>query len=544
MNIKFLLILSMSYSVVWGQTTAMNPNPGQQEITLRKQIIIDDLENQIKDTPLVAVRVLARYKIASSLWRSGKDETGRAEQLTIKALDELYEKRAEIPSLYFRSLSSSIFALLETNAKDLAKKFRAKYNLSSEDELQNAYSLLDAKDGEKIAADKIQRSLANQTELSSLTILLMDDLQNRNSPELLRILTEIVNLEESCKSNFSAESLFFVVDFFRDAGVSRNLRTRFYNMVCNKAKTAIPAADSDPKSVYDLLSAIMQDVAKNAPDLLPEASTLQSVFRSRVPPVMVESKEAYRRIGESRDQLNALISEAEASDNKGFKADLLSQAAQLALKKGKFRLAVELVDKAKANIDEEKDKRFALWYDQFLSEVSDSALKEADLDSYKYATERVINKLTLANVLRATALYYYEKRDSVSAAEALDRSLKLAANADHNLPKVYLLVRLISAAQKVDPNRVPEVIENAAKAINGIPRLDVDDKPETDKYKKYVNSIMSVNELLMPVFDQLVKRNKTEAIDLAARINMKEIKLMLNYIFLIDSLHPESEPRY
>jgi hypothetical protein len=543
MKIKFLLLLSMSYCVVWGQTPAMNTSSSQQQVALKKQIIIDDLENQIKDTSLAAVRVFARYKIASWLWQSGKDETGRAEQLTIKALDELYEKKAEIPSLYFNSLSSSIFALLETNAKETAKKLRAKYNLSSEDELYNANSLLNTKDGEKIAADKIQKSLANQTELSPLTILLMEDLQSRKSPELLRILTEIVNLEENGQSNFSAETLFFVVDFFRNTTVSNNLRIRFYNIVCNKAKAAIPTADSDAKSVYDLLSAIMPDIAKNAPDLLPEANTLQSVFMSRVPPSTVKTNEAYRRINESRDQLNALVSEAEASTDKGLKANLLTQAAQLALQKGKFRLSVELSDKIKANIDEEKDQRFALWYDQFLSEVSNKALKVDDVDSSKYATERVINKITLANVLRNTALYY-AKRDSVSAADALDRALRLSANADNDLPKVYLLIRLISTAQKIDPNRVPEVIENTAKAINGLPHLGVDDKSETDNYKKYVSSIMTINERLVPVFDQLVKRNKSEAIDFAARINTKEIKLMLNYTFLINSLHPESAPRY
>lgn len=544
MKIVFPLILSLSYCVAWGQTPAKKANIDRQQIPIKKQIIVDDLENQIKDTPLAVVRVLARYKIASWLWQSGKDETGRAEQLTIKALDELYEKKAEIPGLYFRSLSANIFALLETNAKELAKKLRAKYNLSSEDELNNAYSLLSVKDGEKVAADKIQKSLANQTELSSLTILLMEDLQSRKSPELLRILTEIVNLEETGRSNFSAETLFYVVDFFRNALVSNALRIRFYNIVCNKAKTAIQTADSDAKSVYDLLSAIMQDIAKNAPDLLPEASTLQSIFMSRVPPSMVESRESYRRIDESRDQLSALISEAETSNDKGFKANLLAQAAQLALKKGKFRLSVELIDKMKANIDEEKDKRFALWYDQFLSDASDQALKEDDVDSAKYAAERVINKLTLANVLRNTAVYYYEKRDLVSADDALDRALKLTVNADNDLPKIYLFIRLISTAQKVDPNRVLEVTEKTAQAINGIPHLDVDDKPETDNYKKYVNSIMAINERLMPVFDQLVRRNKNEAIDFAARINMKEIKLILNYTFLINSLRPEAEPRF
>jgi hypothetical protein len=528
MKPTLLLILSIIHSIAWGQGPAMKNNTAQQQITIKKQIVVDDLENQIKDTPLAAVRVLARYKLAAWLWRNGKDETGRAEQLIAKALDELYEKKGEIPDGHFRSLSSNIFALLETNKKELAKTLRAKYSLDSEDELNNADSLLNMKDGEKAAADKIQKSLANKTELSSMTIWLLQELQSRKSPELQKILAEIISLQESGQSNFSAESLFFVVDFFRNTTVSNDLRIKFYNLVSNKAKAAIQFPDSDATSIYDLLNAVMQDISKNAPNLLPEARTLQYIFRSRVPPSVAKSIESYNKIEENPDRLNALISEAEARSSKGLKADLLTQAAQLALKNGKFRLSIELVDQVKANTDEEKDERFSLWYDQFLSDVSEKALKEDDIDSSKYAADRVINKLTLANVLRNRAIYFYKKRDLISAAGLLDNALKLADNANNDLPKIYLLIRLVFTIQKIDPNRISEVIEKTAKAINTLPRLAMDDRPESDNYRKYVDSIMAINERLMPAFAELVKGNKSEAINFASRIDTKEIKLMLN----------------
>ena len=215
MRTRLLLILGLFYSgVAWAQAPAISPSNSdektinRQQIALNKQLIVDDLESQIKDTPLAAVRVLARYRIAAWLWQDGKDETERAEQLTIKALDELYEKKAEIPSAYLGSLRSDIFALLERNAKRSAKELQTKYNLSSEDELNAANSFLSMKDGEKAAADKIQKSLANKTELSSMTVWLMEELRSRKSPELVRLLAEIISLEESGQSNFSAESYF------------------------------------------------------------------------------------------------------------------------------------------------------------------------------------------------------------------------------------------------------------------------------------------------------------------------------------------------
>jgi hypothetical protein len=473
------------------------------------------------------------------LWQDGKDETGRAEQINIKALDELYEKRAEIPGAYFNSLSSDIFALLEANAKESAKKLRAKYNLSSEDELTNAYSLLNIKDGEKIAVDKLQRSLANKSELSPMTLWLMEALQSRKSPELLRILTEIVKLEESGRSSFSANTLFFAVDYFRNILVPNELRIRFYKVICNKAKNAVQIPDSDAKSIFELLGAVMEDIAKNAPGLLPEARNLQSIFMSRAPRATAETLELYRRVEVSPDPIGALISEAEASADKDLKSTLFVTAAQSALKKGRFRLSVELLDKAKENIGEGEEKEFSRWRDQFLVEVSDKALEKDDVESARYAAEKVIDKLTLANVWRKTAIYYYDKRDSVSAADWLERALKLASSADEGVLKISLLIRLISTAQKVDSSRVSEVAEKTAKAINLVPRPAADDKPETDNHKKYVGSIMAINERLMPVFGQLVKTNKNEAVDFAARINIKEVKLLLNYAFLVDSLRFE-----
>src|SRR3954471_12898971 len=119
MNIKALLILCLFNYVALGQTPARKANTDgpQPDISVKKQLIVADLENQIKNSPLAAVRGYARYKLAAWLWRGGKDETGQAERLTVEALDDLYENRAEIPALYFNSLSSNIFVLLETNAK-------------------------------------------------------------------------------------------------------------------------------------------------------------------------------------------------------------------------------------------------------------------------------------------------------------------------------------------------------------------------------------------------------------------------------------------
>jgi hypothetical protein len=87
-KIKILLfLLSFGCVPLTGQTVDRNKPPADQ--ILRKQVVADDLENQAKDVPLAAVRVLVNYRVASWLWKLGKDDTGRASPLAVRALEEL-----------------------------------------------------------------------------------------------------------------------------------------------------------------------------------------------------------------------------------------------------------------------------------------------------------------------------------------------------------------------------------------------------------------------------------------------------------------------
>ena len=546
MKVKFLLILiAFCCLTCWGQKLTDKTKGNTQEITIKKQIIVADLENQVKDIPFAAVRIFVRYKTASWLWKDGKDETGQAEKLAVKAIEEFYENKVEIPSLYANSLKPDIFALLEINAKETAKKLKAKYDFDSEDELNNAQSLLDKKDGEKLAADKIVKFLSNQTELSPMATSLIDQLQSRKSSELLRVLTTILNLEETGGSNFSANSLIFVIQNFRDSTVPNDLRIRFFRIVLNKARSALQFPDSNAQSAFNLLSMVMPDITANAPNLLPEASVLQAALTTRVSQAASEERERFERIENSPDKLSALISEAEKTENKTLKEELYSKAAQLALGMGKFVLAVDLVEKT---IGEQESEDAAIkfrrqWHDQFLGDVAQKALKKDDADSAKYATKKIIDKLSMAEVLRKAAAYYFEKQDLVSANAAFDEALKLTTNAETGAKKVYSFIRLIPTIQKIDKSRISEIAGKTAKAIDSMPTLNIDDKPGTENYEKYVTTVMAMNWNLLPIITELVKGNKNEAIDFANRINRKEIKVIAGYALAVDSLNVELKPQ-
>jgi hypothetical protein len=540
-KLSFVLILLCCLSG-WGQKPPDEQKNYNQEITLKKQIAVDELENQAKDIPLTAVRVFLRSKVVEWLWKDGKDETGRAEQLAVKAIDELYEKKNEIPNFYFNSIKSDIFALLETNSKDTAKRLSEKYSLTSEDKLSDAHSLLDNQNGEKLVAEKMLKSLANNSEINPDVALLLDKLQTRKSPEAARILAAILALEESGKSRFSAAALYSIVHNFRDSGVSSDLQKRFFNVVLNKARDAVNSADANVETAHNLLRAVASEIRLKAPDLLAEASGLQLALSAKMSKRANESKEREKRIGESADKLGALISEAEKAEDEGEKYLLYVRAAKLSLERQKFNLAVELAEKAIAGETKAIPKTFReQWYDQFLREVVKAALKKDEIDSARYAIKKMVDKLSKADSLLALAKYYSGKKDTFSAIDAFDEALNLTKKVENGNLKTYTLFRLISAIQKIDKTRIAEVTAETAKVINSIPTLTVDDKPGTKNYENYVNFVMATNYNLLPVIIALAKEDMNEAINFANRIGKKEIKIASDFALSVESLKAESK---
>ena len=510
-----------------------------QQILIKKQILADQLENQIRDVPLAAVRVFVRMKLAEWLWKDGKDETGRAEQIAVRAVEELYENKTEIPNTVF--YEPALFSLLEFNAKDAAKKLKAKYNIGSYDDLSNAYPLLEKEGGDKIVSEKIKKYLAEEVDLSRVYFFLMR-LKEQKSPEFLAVLSEIVNLEETGKNNFSAMTFPFIIDNFRDASVPNALRIRFYRVILGKAREALQSGNTDKISFADgLLYAVLSDINSNAPGLSAEANVLRVALSAQNSQSLKDAEERYKRIRESADKLAATIAEAEKEDSKSEKANLYHNAALLATKEEKFQFAVDLYEKYRElTADDASLTAFRYsYYDQQLREIVRLALDKDDIDSARYATKKIIEGLSKSEALRQTAIYFYEKKDLVSALDAYDEALKLAEKADDGSLKLYTLSRLISAAQKIDKSRISEITNITAKAIDRMPTLDAEDRPGTKKFTEYVSRTMAANTNVYSVMNALVKDNRNEAMDFASRINRKEIRITADLALAIDEIEKE-----
>ncbi|HVE56400.1 MAG TPA: hypothetical protein VNB22_06190 [Pyrinomonadaceae bacterium] len=513
----------------------------QQQI-LKKKIVVDDLDNQAKSVPLAAARIFARLKIAEWLWKDGKDDTGRAESIAVKAFEELYEKKNEIPNPY--QLSAPLLALLELNAKDAAKKLKAKYEIEAREDLWGAGYLLDKPGGDKILAAKIKQHLTNGYDLYQISYLI-GELRDRKSPEVLAILAHIIALEETGGNNFPADALFNLADYFRDPTVPIDLKTRFYRIVLGEARNAMQSPDESILSSADsLLYAVLPDISQNAPELSGEATALRSILSAKTSQLTREARERDERIEGSEDKLAALISEAEKADSKNVKRDLYDEAGLLATKQEKFQLAADLFGKALENIaNPEKEKPDILYgyHDQQLNEIVKAALAKNDVESAEYAMKKIVGEFRKADALRQLAIYFFEHKDSTTALDNYYQSLKLVAKQENKQMRFYMLFRLIPAAQTIDPDRVSETTALTAKAINNFQTLNPEDKPGTDKFNEYTSTIMAINYNVNQVMGGLIKKNKSEADDFADRINRKEVKIIADLVLAINQFETDKK---
>lgn len=241
MKFTFSIVLIIFCSLICSaqQTNEKTKNAAQQNI-LKKQILVDEFDNRAKDIPFAAVRVFVRTRLAEWLWKNGKDETGRAEPLAIKAVEEIFAKPDEMPDS--RSLKAGLFSLLEVNAKETANRLRTKYKIGSAEELYTSVSLSNRKDNDKLVAEKVRNALTDTTDLAAILGYLAV-LKIQKSPEFTPLLAEIVNIQDSGKNNFTTASLLWIANNFKDSIVPIDLKIRFYKIVLNRAKNALQTTD-------------------------------------------------------------------------------------------------------------------------------------------------------------------------------------------------------------------------------------------------------------------------------------------------------------
>jgi hypothetical protein len=525
-----LVILSLTAGV-FAQKPAKTPLSTAQQFIVKKQQLVDDFEMQLKDMPYAAVRVYIRYKLAEWLWKKGKDDTDRAEALAVKALEEVYARKDELADSHRYKLVSDIFGLLDTNAKETSARLKAKYDLDGETDLFSAFSQLSKKDGDQAVAAKLLKALARPGDINNLINPLVSGLRTMKSPQFPLVLAAFLDGVESGRVIVNNPILYMFLFNFDDPQVPPAMRARYFALVVDRARLA--AHKPDPMA-YQLITAAINSFGEGSPELLPEALGLKNALAVAETAANRERREAQERIDASSDKLAATIEEAEKAEIPDVKRSFYLKAEILAKNSGKLAIGIDVVDKWK-ELDKSDFTRD--WADQEYADIARRAFERDEVEIAVRGVERVVNPIDRAEAWKNAVVYYDGKKDLPGARDAVGKMLKLLVDADReNGLRAQMLVRALPIVQKADRLSVPEAIAVTARAINELPAPGVDDKPGTEKYAEYVFATMWMNYSLATVTTVLLSRNKTDASDLAERIQKREVRVVADLVLATDAL--------
>ena len=125
--------------------------------------------------------------------------------------------------------------------------------------------------------------------------------------------------------------------------------------------------------------------------------------------------------------------------------------------------------------------------------------------------------------LQKLALYFFEAKDPLKARELLDDVLKAINSIDEKTQKSLALLRVLPLVAKVNNENVPVIGEQIVKSINSIPSPEsMTDKAVLTSYVQ--KTLMPLTWQTLPVFQSLAEQDENPALDLANKIQLKEIR--------------------
>lgn len=513
-------LLLISVPVCFGQQTSKDVAQSLRQ--QRAAAAFTSLPDQIKTMDEPALRVFLRLRVATFLWASkAPNDASAAEAIATAAVEDLLAHEGEIPTLYVKSFRRDLLAALQLHAPGAADRLMKQYGLKQDqqEQLGLAFKQLDDKDGVKQAVENVRSNVASgRATGASITFFLLK-LEKERPAELLRLLTEIMEIEEQKSGSLTVDALFMIARFYRQQDVPPDLQARFLTAVVRATTDGSGWSDLSQWYAYNLLRSNLPAIEKLRPNLYARASAQLAALTTRLPKQTLEREAVEERVAQSADPLGQLIIEAKATKDSALREELLTEAAQLARKKGQLKLAIDLVTEVNM-----LEGRRVLWRDQFLGEIVGQALEKKEPSTALYAVAKVQSNLLRSAAMQKLALYFFDANDLAQARETLNVAAKLIEAAENNVDKTVALLRLVPVFAKVDSVRVPELAQTAIKAINNLPHPGREDKADGEAHKRYVKDLLQLAYNIIPVFSALAQKDCDGTFSLASGFQGPELK--------------------
>src|SRR5262249_23778964 len=236
-----------------------------------------------------------------------------------------------------------------------------------------AYSMLRTKGQAALAVQTFTRALSGG-EVPTMTMsYFLSELQRQQPLLVPQLLSDILSQQERRPGTLSIEMLFWLLEPFVWQNNRDDIKRRFLSVTVVATANSYQWSDlGQLTDAFNVLRVTVPLTQKLVPGLYPQAAAQLATVRTRLPNETVERSAIAERIRQSEDTLGQMIIEANSASSPSLKNDLLIQAAQLSLTKGKVQLAFELA------MSISSDDKSKTWREQFLSELVRGAVEKKD----------------------------------------------------------------------------------------------------------------------------------------------------------------------
>lgn len=509
----FLLLLTTA-QICLGQNN-------QDETLFAKQRaseVIENLPAQIKKIDDATIRVFLQLRVATFYWSELAEQSReRAGTLTLSGLQDLDEHRAELLPLYADSFREDLLALLEVHAPDLAARYKTRAAAASDKVTPSssydvAYSMLRTRGQATLAVQTLTRALEGGEAPTITLSYFLSELQKQQPTLVPQVLSDILSAQERRPGTLSVEMLFWLLDSYVWSNDREDIKRRF--LAITVAATADSYQWSDLGRLTDgfnLLRVTVPLIERLLPAMYPQALAQFATVRARLPNETVERAAVSERIRQSKDTLSQLMTEADSASSPSLKNDLLIQAAQLALTRGKLQLAFDLATTT--------DENSRSWQQQFLSELVRGAVDNKDVKLGLAIASQIESTLNRAEALQRLALLFSNLKDPWKAKESLLESLRLIRASDNTPEKAIALLKSLRVVARIDQVMVPDVAEETIKALNALQFAAPADK----------RALMAVVWNTVPSFEALVQWDKLGALNFVEKIQRTELRAVAGF---------------
>lgn len=477
--------------------------------------------NSLEDAP---ARCILRFEIAKFIFKSKSDSNiNTAKSFVIDSLEDFQKNSEQFSESEKNYRQNQFLSLVKIYLSDSSAQIEKKYFAENANVALSRYQQLDmGRDAEKIVIE-VENELRKGIKPKSLIILLTQ--LSEKSPELsMRLIGSFVSFAERTDDTTVVEDLFYMSRFFLDNSMLRDLQQRVLTASVNWGQKAVysQTEGSWKESARSNLVYLLPRIEKLLPNSYPQAAVILNALNRQTSKSVLDREEIYERIRQSRDKLQQTINEADSAKDADLKQSLYSDAARLALRQEKFRLAVDLVLKI-----ENKDKNFVSWRDNFLADdILSKSLKKKDVESAQYLSKNILDLNSRGESVLKIAEYYSKEKDSYSAFQSLRDALKIIEKAENSIDKVRTMFLAVPIALKIDRQEAFDITRSAIKIVNRLPAPNVEDKIGTEKRNKYVLDVLGyVLYDVFRAFGKLAKEAPNLTNQLPGELDSKALKL-------------------